>query len=61
MLTHAEMTRFQREWAKLTPSQKTALLTSVDEMVDGLRANRLFRPSLRVKNVKSHPGIMEMT
>jgi len=30
-------------------------------MVEDLRAKRLFRPSLRVKNVKGHPGIFEMT
>lgn len=61
MPTHEEMTRFLREWDKLTPSQKTAFLTAVDEMVDDLRAHRSFRPSLRVKNVKTHRSIMEMT
>jgi hypothetical protein len=61
MPTHEELTRFLREWAKLTPQQQTLFLAAVEEMVEDLRTGVTFRPSLRVKGVQGQPGVYEMT
>lgn len=61
MPTHEELTRFLREWAKLTPPQQTLFLAAVNEVIEDLRAHRSFRPSLRIEGVQGHPGIFEMT
>jgi hypothetical protein len=61
MPTHEELEQFLREFAKLTPHQKTQFLTAVRKMVEDLRRNAGFRPSLRVKAVQGRSGVFEMT
>jgi len=61
MPTHDEWAVFLREWAKLLPGQQTLFLAAIDEMVEDLRAHTAFRPSLRVKAVRGHAGVFEMT
>jgi hypothetical protein len=61
MPTHKELAQFLREYAKLTPEQQTLFLTAVRKMVEDLRTNRSFRPVLRVKGVRGHPGVFEMS
>ena len=61
MPTHDELPQFLREWAKLTPQQQTLFLAAAVEMVEDLRGQAPFRPSLRIKGVQGHAGVFEMT
>lgn len=61
MPTHEELAQFLREYANLTPEEKTQFLTAVRKLVADLRAGMVFRPSLRVKGVQGHPHLYEMT
>ena len=61
MPTHEELAQFLREFSALTPAQQKRFLKAVMKMVNDLRAGSGFRPSLRVKGVEGHPGVLEMT
>jgi hypothetical protein len=52
---------FFRDYARLTPAQRTQFKHAVRDFVDDMKANRTFRPSLRVRGVQSHAGVFEMT
>jgi hypothetical protein len=60
MPTHDEDERFLEEYARLTPAQRTAFLVAVRKFVHDLSSGT-FRKGLRVKRVRGHPGIWEMT
>ena len=49
-----------REFLKLTPSEQVRFLAAVAEFVSDLRMRR-FRPGLRIKTVRGHPGVMELS
>lgn len=55
------MPRFRTEFRQLAPAQQAAFLIAVGHFVDDLRAGGRFRKGLRVKGVKSAPGVFEMT
>lgn len=61
MPTHEELTRFLREWAKLTSAERALFSAAIDEMVEDLRTGSGFRAGLRVKSVQGHPGVFEIT
>lgn len=61
MPTHDELPQFLREFAALPPAQQQQFLKAVIKLVNDLRASREFRASLRIKGVRGHPGIFEMT
>ncbi len=61
MPTHEELARFLREWAGLTPRQRTLFIAAVMEMVEDLAEHAEFRPSLRAKGVQGYPGIFEIS
>lgn len=61
MPTHDEEEQFLREFAKLTAAQQDRFVDAMKEMVEDLRFNRRFRPGLRVKGVRGHRGIFELT
>jgi hypothetical protein len=61
MPPHKELPQFLREFVKLALEQQTLFLTAVRKMVEDLRASQPFRSSLRVKGVKGHPGVFEMS
>jgi hypothetical protein len=63
MPTFETLPRFERDWKNLTPGQRATFRKVVLEaFVPDLAApDRPFRPGLRVKGVKAHPGVFEMT
>lgn len=61
MPTHDELAQFLREFAGLTPEEKTRFLAAVRKIVEDMRAGRGFRPGLRVRRVEGHGGVFEMT
>jgi hypothetical protein len=46
---------------QLTPAQQTLFLAAVMEMVEDLSNHAEIRSSFRVKGVKGHPGVLEMS
>ena len=59
--THKEEETFWRDYARLSREERIAFAIAVDHMVDDLKAVRGFRKGLRVKGVRGHRGIFEMT
>jgi hypothetical protein len=52
---------FRQDWERLTPEQQRAFRAAVAKFIDDLRARRGFRPSLRVKGVRTESGVYELT
>ena len=52
---------FEREFAAMSTHQQQAFLRAVSELVDDLAEGRAPRPGLRVKRVRGHEGVLEMT
>ena len=63
MPTFETLPRFEKDWKGLTPQQRgTFRKVVMDAFVPDLMApDRPFRPGLRVKGVKAHPNVFEMT
>jgi hypothetical protein len=63
MPTFETLPRFGRDWKNLTPQQRDAFRKVVKEafVPDLITPDRPFRPGLRVKGVKAHPSVFEMT
>jgi hypothetical protein len=61
MPTYAWIALFARDWQKLTRDQQVAFLRAVTVFVADRRAGAGFRPGLRVKKMKGHDNIWEMT
>ena len=60
MPTHDEDSRFWVDYARLTAAQRAAFNEAVTKFVADLITGR-FRQGLRVKRVRGHPGVWEMT
>jgi hypothetical protein len=58
--TYERRPQFDRDYAALTREQKRAFRVAVEKFVADLDSGR-FRPGLRVKGIKSAPGIFELT
>jgi len=52
---------FRQDWERLRPEQQRALRVAVAKFIDDLRARRGFRSSLRIKGVRTEPGVFELT
>lgn len=61
MPTYAWLARFRADFERLTPSQQAAFLVAVQQFVEDLRRDRMFRKGLRVKGIQGATGIFEMT
>jgi hypothetical protein len=61
MPTYAWLSLFSRDWQKLTRDQQVAFLRAVAILAEDLRVGAGFRPGLRVKKMKGHDNIWEMT
>lgn len=61
MPTRDVLASFWKDWHSLTPEHQQAFRNAVEEFVADLREGRSFRPGLRVKGVRGHAGIFEMT
>ena len=55
MPTHDELARFRREYARLSPEMKRAFISALRDFVEDADSGQ-FRPSLRVKRVRSARG-----
>ena len=60
MPTHAEDESFWVDYARLSPAQRAAFRAAVRKFVHDLRTGTI-RPGLRVKGVRTHPGVWELT
>lgn len=60
MPTYEATPRFTTDLDRLTPEQRRRFRQAVNAFVDDLRTGR-FRPGLRVKGVRSAPGVFELT
>ncbi len=63
MPTHEETDQFWRDWARLSPEQRTSFRNAVEKLVDDLESLPAgqFRGGLRVKPMQGADGIWEMT
>ncbi|MFJ4343174.1 hypothetical protein [Streptomyces sp. NPDC088915] len=62
MPTFETTTRFAADLDRLTPAQRQRFRRAVLEaFVPDLRIGRRFHPGLRIKGVRSAPGIYELT
>ena len=61
MPTHEEWARFLREFVNLTESEQDRFIVAMKHMVEDAQAGKPFRSGLRVKAVRGHPGVFEMT
>ena len=63
MPTFETLPRFEKDWKDLTPQQRDAFGKVVKEafVPDLMAPDRPFRPGLRVKGVKAHANVFEMT
>ena len=63
MPTFETLPRFEKDWKDLTPQQRDAFRKVVKEafVPDLMAPDRPFRPGLRVKGVKAHANVFEMT
>jgi hypothetical protein len=60
--TYALRPRALREYLRLTPEERRAVGRARDRLVAGLRARPpQLDPALRVKRVRGHPGVWELT
>jgi len=60
MPTFERTPRFNKDWAALSRVERDRFSTAVREFVADLTTRR-FHPGLRVKAVRAHPGVFEMT
>ena len=60
MPTYARTRQFDRDYATLTPEERTAFQRAVAKFVADLGSGK-FRPGLRVKGIQGAPGVFEMT
>lgn len=60
MPTYERRPQFDRDYAALTTEQKRAFRTAVEKFVADLEEGRL-RAGLRVRGIRSAPGIFELT
>jgi hypothetical protein len=62
MPTFETLSRFERDWKKLTAQQQASFRKVVTEafVADLAAPDRPFRPGLGVKGVAAHPGVFEM-
>ncbi|MFC7924518.1 hypothetical protein [Streptomyces cinereoruber] len=62
MPTFKTTTRFTTDLDRLTPAQRHRFRRTVlNAFVPDLRTGRPFRPGLRIKGVRSAPGVYELT
>ncbi|MGH8888108.1 MAG: hypothetical protein ACRDYX_23760 [Egibacteraceae bacterium] len=61
MPTYARAARFVKDLEALSPDQRTTFKLVVAKFVADLKADRGFRPGLRVKGVQGADGVYEMT
>ena len=61
MPTYAWLARFRADFERLTPTQQVAFLLAVEQFVEDLQRDRMFRKGLRVKGIQGATGIFEMT
>lgn len=61
MPTYARLPRFDKDYAALTPGQRTAFNAAVKKFVEDMERGGQFRKGLRVKGVQGSPGVYEMT
>lgn len=61
MPTREVLPQFWRDWARLTSGQRRAFLVAVERFVGDLQSGGAFRAGLRVKGVRTAPGIFELT
>jgi hypothetical protein len=59
--TYTRLPRFDRDYAALTPEQRTAFKAAVKKLVEDVEARRRFRAGLRVKRVQGASAIFELT
>jgi hypothetical protein len=59
--TYTRLARFDADYKRLTPQQKTAFKAAVRKFVEDLERGSGFRKGLRVKGVQGSPGVYEMT
>jgi len=59
--TYDRTPRFDRDFESLSRDEQRAFLAAVDTFVVDLREGRGFRPGLRVKGVRGHSGVFELT
>ena len=60
MPTHAEHSQFWDDYDRLSQARQRALLVVRDRFVANLR-DRQFDPALRLKRVRGHDGIWELS
>ncbi|MCO8303628.1 hypothetical protein [Streptomyces sp. RKCA744] len=60
MPTYEATPRFTADHRRLTPAQRRRFRQAVTAFIDGLHTGT-FRASLRVKGVRSAPGVFELT
>jgi hypothetical protein len=63
MPTFETLPRFEKDWKNLTVQQQGTFRKVVKEVFvpDLMAPDRPFRPGLRVKGVKAHANVFEMT
>ncbi|MFE1198517.1 hypothetical protein ACFW6E_38195 [Streptomyces olivaceoviridis] len=61
MPTYEATPRFTADHHRLTPEQRRRFRQAVTAFVDDLRAGGPFRASLRIKGIRSSPGVFELT
>ncbi|WP_331726601.1 hypothetical protein [Streptomyces uncialis] len=61
MPTYETLHRFTADHHRLSPEQRRRFRQAVDAFVDDLRTGGPFRPGLRVKRVRTVPGVYELT
>jgi len=60
MPTYERSTEFLNDLARLTPDQRKQFQAAARQMVEDLKANRPFRPSLGVERFHRRKGAYEM-
>lgn len=61
MPTYDVLDSFRHDLDRLTPVQRKAFRTAVEIFIENLRSRRGFHRGLRVKKMRGHDGIWEMT
>jgi hypothetical protein len=59
--TYETLPRFDRDYDRLSPAQRTSFRVAIEKFVADLDRGRGFRSGLRVKGVQGSPGIYELT
>ena len=61
MPTFDKEQEFLRDWGRLGIDRRQFFMDAVATMVHDLRTGQGFRSGLRIKGVKNHPRVFEMT